>query len=371
MKEDVNMDYRDRCQKAQHEMGEEGIDYLFIGVSSDMLYLTGYTSFASERLTLLVLPQAGDPTMIIPTFEARRLDTVDVFFPLRTWDETDDPMQMLRDTLGRNAARSITVGVGDQLWSMFLVRMLHALPKMEVVSASEVLAPLRMVKDADELDVMRKAEALAEQALTELLKRPLSGRTEQQVTDDLLLLAREAGMRPPMGCSVGSGPNGASPHHGSGDRIVEKGDAVVIDYVATYKGYCSDLTRTVHIGPPSDEYKEVHSIVREAQEAAFQAIRPGVTCESIDAAARQVISDAGYGEYFIHRVGHGLGLDVHEEPYMVEGNKMELLPGMTFSDEPGIYFAGRFGVRIEDIVAVTEDGAERFNTFTHDVVVVE
>jgi Xaa-Pro aminopeptidase len=169
---------------------------------------------------------------------------------------------------------------------------------------------------------------------------------------------------------VGSGPNGANPHHEFGERVIEEGDMVVLDFGGIVDGYSSDTTRTVHVGEPTDEERKVHEIVQRAQQAGFEAVRPGVACQEIDRAARRVISDAGYGERFIHRTGHGIGLTAHEPPYLVEGEELPLEAGMCFSIEPGIYLPGEFGVRIEDIVAVTEDGGRRLNTTPRELTIV-
>jgi Xaa-Pro aminopeptidase len=188
--------------------------------------------------------------------------------------------------------------------------------------------------------------------------------------DRLNQLMTERGMAPMFGICA-SGPNSASPHYNTGERVIEAGDAVIFDWGGELNGYLSDMTRTVVIGEPSDEYRKVYDIVLRANQAAFAAVRPGVPCEDVDRAARDVITDAGYGEHFIHRVGHGLGLDVHEEPYMVSGNTLPLAPGMVFSDEPGIYLDGKFGIRIEDTVVCTKDGAERINSAPRDLVVMD
>ncbi len=230
---------------------------------------------------------------------------------------------------------------------------------------------LRAVKDASELELLAAAGAAADAAFEEIRKVPFGGRRESEVAADLAGLLRGFGHSQVDFTIVASGPNGANPHHEAGDRVIERGDMVVLDFGGLRDGYGSDTSRTVHVGEPTDEERRVHDLVREAQEAGFRAVRPGVACQEVDRAARAVIDAAGYGEYFIHRTGHGIGVTTHEPPYMIEGEEQPLVPGMCFSVEPGVYLPGRFGVRIEDIVTVTEDGGRRLNGTTREMVIVE
>jgi Xaa-Pro aminopeptidase len=229
---------------------------------------------------------------------------------------------------------------------------------------------LRALKDADELERLAAAGAAADATLEELVKTPFAGRRETEIAADLNRLLREHGHSQVDFTVVGSGPNGANPHHEMGERTIEQGDMVVLDFGGLKDGYGSDTTRTVHVGEPTDEEREVYEVVRRAQQAGFEAVRPGATCQDVDRACRNVISDAGYGDYFIHRTGHGIGLTTHEPPYMVEGDTHPVEPGMCFSIEPGIYLPGRFGVRIEDIVTATEDGGRRLNNTSHEMRIV-
>lgn len=230
---------------------------------------------------------------------------------------------------------------------------------------------LRGVKDAAELDRLAAAGAAADATYEEIRKVPFAGRRETDVAADVAALLRQFGHSQVDFTIVASGPNGANPHHEAGDRVIERGDMVVLDFGGLKHGYGSDTSRTVHVGEPDDEERTVHDIVREAQEAGFRAVRPGAACQDVDRAARAVITEAGYGEYFIHRTGHGIGVTTHEPPYMIEGEELPLVPGMCFSVEPGIYLPGRFGVRIEDIVTVTEDGGRRLNTTSRELVIVD
>jgi D-alanyl-D-alanine dipeptidase len=361
--------YRTRMERARAEMARQGVDVLFVTPSSDLTYLLGYPAHASERMTLLCVPREGEPFVVAPTLEAGRLsgrrDVVDV----HAWNETESPSEMTARLLER--ADGATIGVSDQTWAVFLLRLRDVIPGARFVSGNTVLRELRMVKDAHEIALLREAGRRTDIVWNRFVEEcTLAGRGEREIAGDLQRLQREEGMDVGGFLIVGSGPNSASPHHMTSARVVQEGDAVVFDFGSTREHYWSDITRTVHVGQPSDEFRRVYDVVLEANRAARAAVRPGVACEAIDRAARDVIEAAGYGEFFIHRVGHGLGLDGHEEPYMVEGNDLPLRPGMVFSDEPGVYIPNRFGVRIEDILVVTDDGAESFNDARRDLVVM-
>jgi len=350
--------YQTRCKRAQEEMRRQGMDVLLVAPSSDLVYLTGIHTFASERLAVFVLPASGDPLMVVPELEATMSRGKATFFELRMWTDGQDPYALLLAIAPAGAPR---VGVTDQMMSGHLLRVQSALANARFVLGSPVLTPLRQVKDATEIAALRRSGAATDATMADLLSRPLVGRSEKEVGREIndLLLAhghQQAGFG-----IVASGPNSGDPHRMNSDRTLQKGDSLVLDFGGVYDDYFSDITRSVFVGSPPEEYRRIYEVVQQAQEAAFRAVRPGMACQEVDRAARRVIAAAGYGEYFIHRAGHGLGLDVHEEPYMVEGNAMPLEPGMVFSIEPGIYIPGRYGVRIEDIVVVTESGGERLN----------
>ena len=366
-------DYAGRLVRAQEEMERQGIDWLIIAPSSDLVYMIGYPAHTSERLTALAAPRrGGEPFVVLPRLEAPRLadrdDLLDII-DLRVWDETADPIRLLVAGLGD--PQGLTIAVSDQMWSGFLLKLIDACPGARFVNADAVLKELRQIKAADEIAFMREAGRLTDQVWDEFAATAvLTGKTELEVGRILSGLMGERGLGAPAFMIVASGPGSASPHYLTGDRKIRAGDAVVFDFGGNIAGYKSDITRTLHVGEPSEEFRKVYAIVDEARKAAFAAVRPGATCESIDDAARRVITAAGYGEYFIHRVGHGLGLDVHEEPYLVGGNTTPLRAGMVFSDEPGIYIPGKFGIRIEDSVVCTETGGELLNNARHDLVVV-
>jgi D-alanyl-D-alanine dipeptidase len=363
-------DYRARMERAARTAAEAGLAGLLVAPGPDLVWLTGYAPPAvTERLTLLVLAAGQDPVLVVPALEAPDAQKAAgaSALTLRDWTDGKDPYAAtaaLLDASGR-------FGISDNAWALHLLALQQAMPGSSYASLTEALPMLRAVKDAAELELMTAAGAAADATFEEIRNVPFAGRRESEVAADLDRLLRRHGHEQVDFAIVASGPNGANPHHEAGDRVIERGDMVVLDFGGLKDGYGSDTSRTVHVGEPTDEERRVHDIVREAQEAGFRAVRPGAACQDVDRAARAVIAGAGYGEYFIHRTGHGIGVTTHEPPYMIEGEERPLVPGMCFSVEPGIYLPGRFGVRIEDIVTVTEDGGRRLNTTSRELVIVE
>ncbi|WP_073262045.1 M24 family metallopeptidase [Cryptosporangium aurantiacum] len=355
--------------RAARAAGKAGFDGILATPGPDLLYLTGYAPVAiTERLTLLVVPVDGDPTLIVPTLERPDAEAAPAAtrLTLRDWSDGGDPYRLAAGVLDPGGRYAIS----DSAWSLQLLGLQDRLPGTGYAPLTTALPMLRAIKDADELERLAAAGAAADATYHQILDVRFAGRRETEVARDLADLLTEHGHSEVDFTVVGSGPNGANPHHEAGDRVMREGDAVVLDFGGIKAGYGSDTTRTVSIGEPSAEVRQVHEVVRRAQEAAFLAVRPGVTCESIDRVARQYITAAGYGEHFVHRTGHGIGLTTHEPPYIVEGEKQQLEPGMCFSIEPGVYLPGHFGVRIEDIVTVTDDGGRRLNTTSHTLAVV-
>ena len=360
--------YQDRLARAQAELDRQGVDFLMVGISSDLYYLYGYLGHASERLTMLILPRTGKAAVVVPKLESPLLAERRELADLLIWEETEAPTALAASFVGDAAGK--TIAVNDHLYSSFLLKLQAAAPGATWVSANDTLKALRMIKDAREVELLHEAGRRTDVAWEEFIRSPLSGQTETEVMQRLAELTRAQGLKVGFGICA-SGPHAASPHHHTGDRVIQQGDSVVFDWGGTLEGYTSDVTRTVHVGEPSEEFRTVYQIVLEANQAALDAVKPGAACQDVDRAARKVITDAGYGDAFLHRTGHGLGLDVHEEPYLLEGNTMPLAAGMVFSDEPGIYLAGRFGVRIEDAVVCTESGGMRLNEATRDLIVVD
>jgi Xaa-Pro aminopeptidase len=362
-------DYAARMSRAVADATDAGLDGLLVTPGPDLIWLTGYQPTAiTERLTVLILTPGQQPTLLVPTLErpdaegavgAPGLQIVD-------WADGEDPFARASTLIPSHA----TMGIADSAWAMHLLGLQSALPASSYRSLTQALPMLRAVKDANELARLAAAGAAADAVYEQILGVRFAGRKETEVAADLARLLRESGHEQVDFTVVGSGPNGANPHHEAGDRTIEVGDAVVLDFGGLMYGYGSDTSRTVCVGEPSALVREVHEVVHAAQQAGFEAVRPGVACQEIDRAARQVITDAGYGERFIHRTGHGIGTTTHEPPYMIEGEEQPLVPGMCFSVEPGIYLPGEFGVRIEDIVTVTEDGGRRLNNTERDLKVV-
>jgi Xaa-Pro aminopeptidase len=328
-----------------------------------------------ERLTVLVLPRDGEAVLVVPGLEAPRVPDGSGAFALRPWAETEDPVAVAVDLLG---GRTGTLGVSDRAWATSLLAFQQRLPTAAWVPASTVTSALRAIKDADEIAQLRAAARSADRVAADLQAGviPLVGKTESEVSEDIAARLLAGGHRRVNFAIVGSGPNGASPHHEAGTRRIGRGEVVVCDFGGEYDnggdvGYCSDITRTVVTGAPDAEVAECYATLLEAQQAAVASVGPGVAAEEVDAVARGIIEGAGYGKYFIHRTGHGIGIEEHEDPYLVAGNRTPLVTGHAFSVEPGIYLSGRFGMRLEDIVVVGESGPDPLNNADHALVVVE
>jgi Xaa-Pro aminopeptidase len=362
-------DFAQRMERAATQAAEAGLTGVLVTPGPDLVYFTGYQPVAiTERITMLVLQGSREPAMIVPVLERPDAQAAPgaAGLALIDWADGSDPYAAtagLLDPRGRYA-------ISDSAWAMHLLGLQQALPDSSYVSMTGALPMLRAVKDAEELERLTAAGASADASFEQILGVRFAGRRERDIGTDLAGLLRDHGHSEVDFTVVGSGPNGANPHHEVSERTIEDGDMVVLDFGGLQDSYGSDTTRTVHVGEPTEEERQVFEVVRRAQQAAFEAVRPGIACQEIDRVARKVITDAGYGEYFIHRTGHGIGLTTHEPPYMVEGETRPLEPGMCFSIEPGIYLPGRFGVRIEDIVTVTEEGGRRLNNTSHDLHIV-
>lgn len=360
-----------RLANARKAAQAVGIDGLLITPGPNLRYLTGYDATPLERLTCLVLPADGPARLLVPRLErpaAEHSPAGDVELEIVAWDETDDPIASAADLL-KGASR---VGLDDRMWAEKALRFRAAMPGAEQVAAGGVLSELRIVKSADEIEALREAGAAIDRVHARVPEWLRPGRTELEVGHDIASAILTEGHVRVDFVIVGSGPNSASPHHENGPRLIEHGDVVVVDIGGTTAaGYCSDSTRTYVIGDAPDGFAKAYDALFRAQEAAVRAVRPGVPAETIDRAARDVLTDAGLGEYFVHRTGHGIGVETHEEPYIVAGNTGSIEPGMAFSIEPGFYLPGRYGARIEDIVVATGGGVERLNLRPRELVVIE
>lgn len=359
---------RARLDRARKVAGDTA---LLITPGSDLRYLIGEAGGSFERLTTLVIPPDGTPALVVPKMEAPGFAEVpmdELGIDVVTWVDGDSPYAVAADRLGK----SDRVAVSDLTPALHVLALRDAVDGADQVLAGPIIQQLRMRKDAAEIEALRKACAAIDRVHARFGEWLRAGRTEAEVGADIAAAMVEEGHARSDFVIVGSGPNSSSPHHAVSDRVIEQGDVVVVDIGGQVaEGYFSDSTRTYAVGEPRDaDVAATYEVLRAAQQAAVEAVRPGVTAGSIDAAARDLITQAGFGELFIHRTGHGIGLDVHEEPYIVSGSELILEPGMAFSVEPGIYHQGRWGARIEDIVVVTEEGVESFNQRPHELTIV-
>ena len=365
-------EYENRLRRTREVARRQGIDAVLVSPGPDMLYLTGYAAVALERLTCLVLPVDSEPRLVVPALErpaAQASPVAELDVEIVSWTETEDPYALTASLLPTSVA---TVAVDDRMWAVKALALAAAVPGARQQAAGTVLRELRMRKTAAEVDALREAGAAIDRVHQRMEEWLRPGRTEREVAHDIAsAIVAEGHVRADF-VIVASGPNAASPHAEVSERVIATGDPVVVDIGGTtLAGYCSDSTRTYAVGgePPAD-FTEYYAVLLAAQKAQCDAVAPGITAEAVDARGRELITEAGHGDHFLHRTGHGIGLETHEEPYIVSGNALPLEPGMAFSVEPGIYLAGRHGARIEDIVVVTDTGTERLNTTSRDLVVV-
>ncbi len=364
-----------RLARVHEAMALAGVDALLLSLGADMPWVTGYVAMPLERLTMLVVPAAGQgvPTLVVPELEAPRVSPVPGVFALQPWGETEDPTAIVTSLVSKCAGGSPLLAVSDRAWATFVLRLQATLPGARWRPASEVTARLRAVKDEAEVEALAEASAAADRVAEALLggQIALVGRTEREVSVEITYRLLAEGHEKVNFAIVASGPNSASPHHEPGERRIAEDEPVVCDFGGTLGGYCSDITRTVFTGHPTPELARIYEVVAEAQASGVMSAQVGELCCGVDDAARRVITEAGYGEYFVHRTGHGIGLEEHEDPYIVAGNSEPLTAGHAFSVEPGVYLPGRYGVRIEDIVVATSRGPRSLNAADHSLTVVD
>jgi Xaa-Pro aminopeptidase len=385
--------YAERLAKAQQALPGQDASALLIGVGADLEWLIGYAAMPLERLTMLVLPAKGMATLVVPRLEVTAAEASPGvsagLVELASWQEAEDPFGLVAQLLQATKSRpEIQVGalggtwgrlggllVSDRLWAAFLLRLQAAVPDAAFGLASSVLGPLRAVKDAEEVELLRRAAHAADRVVAAVAAGRLIGRSEADVAREVRDRLVDEGHDEAVFAIVASGQNSASPHHAATDRIIEAGEPVVLDIGGRLRGYTSDITRTIWLSgesesTPDDEFGRLYEVLQRAQSSATAAVAAGTACAAIDEAARDVIDGAGYGANFIHRTGHGIGLETHEDPYLVEGNDQPLEIGHAFSVEPGIYLEGRYGARIEDIVVCAPTGADLLNESDRDLLVV-
>jgi Xaa-Pro aminopeptidase len=367
----MQSEHRNRILKAQSEMQRRGVSRMFIGPGSNLFYLTGIRAMISERIYLLQLPATGRASLLLPTFERLGAEDSGIDAEIIEWSDATGPDKATQALIAGTS--SDTVAIDDQLWSAFLLDLQLLAPKAAWTKASTIMQVLRSRKSESEIKIMKEAAAIADQTFSELTGQKFAGRKESEIAAEIQRLLLMHGQQQMQFGIVGSGPNGAMPHHDAGERVIQPGDSVVLDFGGTYKGYQSDMTRMVVVkgGSLDPEFERVHEVVNQSNAAAHAAVKVGALCEDIDRAARKVIVDAGYGDYFTHRTGHGIGIDVHEHPYIRQGNSEALDEGMAFSIEPGVYLPGRFGVRIEDIAICRSHGSENINLTPHSITIVQ
>jgi Xaa-Pro dipeptidase len=365
----IKMDYRKRMKNICNEMKKNNVDYLISGPGPDMFYITGISTVADERMQLCILSEKGELTLLLPEMYKGLLEHSSYDGDLYFWSDEKNPVDYISNII--NIKDSEGFALDDKLQYIHLQPLLDFLSNKDIVLSSKITGKIRMIKDEEEISLMKRAALIADRVEGDMADYIKLGMSEKEIAMEIEYRLKKYGgddisFKPIVAC----GKNGSLPHHSPGDYRVKKGDFVTLDLGCVINEYCSDTTRTYLIGAPDKEKEEVYRIVQNAGIEAAKMVKPGVKCEDIDSAARDVISKAGYGEYFIHRTGHGIGLEVHENPFIVQGNKLTLRTGMAFSIEPGIYLPERFGVRVEDIVVVTDDGCEVLNKSSRELKVI-
>ncbi len=363
--------YGERINAARDLMRRQSFDYLLIGPSANMYYFSGLNTSPDERLQLLIIPASAEkhPAALLPEMYLQKAkEVIASTYSLHAWPDNADPFAMAGDLIGNNGRMRILID--DTMRSDHLIGLGKALGEAEFEPASLVVSSLRAYKDNSEVELMREAGRAADRVMEKVREEIKPGMSESELSLLIEIEYRQQADDISFKPIVASGPHAAQPHHSTGSRRFEVGDLIVVDCGALYRGYCSDITRTFCLGKADPEMKKVYSVVQEANAAAFRALeeRGSLSGEELDAAARLVITEAGYGQYFIHRTGHGIGLEVHEEPYIVEGNREPLRQGNAFTIEPGIYLPGRFGVRIEDVAVITGAGPERLTSYERGLI---
>ncbi|HAQ22413.1 MAG TPA: peptidase M24 family protein [Acidimicrobiaceae bacterium] len=370
--------FEERLVLARNRMAVDGVDVLLLSAGADLPYFCGYEAMPLERLTMLVVPREGQATLVVPHLEAPRVVERPDVFDLATWRDGEDPIGLVIDRLPGGWNGKLVAAIGDQTWGGFVVDLLNARPGLSFTRASKVTAPIRMVKDEAEVKALRSAAAAVDRILSEVQagEVPLVGRTEVEVAAQIGRRILDEGHSRINFVIVASGPNAASPHHEPSEREIRFGESVLFDIGGTMPGpggvgYCSDITRCVHLGEPQTEFADAYEVLRASQAAGVMAATIGTPCEEVDAVSRRVLEEAGYGRYFVHRLGHGIGVEAHEQPNLVAGNNLPLDLGHVFSVEPGIYVPDRWGMRLEDIVVATADGPDPLNRIEHGLAVVD
>ncbi len=353
-----------RLAKLQEAMLADGVSGFLAATPVNMLYLSGFSEPPLERLMFLFVPKEGRPVWFVPSLSAESASLNPAGWEVRyEWHDSEGPYKQLAQWARDYDLETSVIAIDDEMPASFLLMLQEVLPAALFRRGSELMAYVRAIKDATEIALMREAARLTDESLAAGLERCAEGYREWAVAVAIQRALHEAGSKLAFGIPiVAAGENSSKPHYTTGHRPLQRGDVVIIDFGAVYEGYCNDITRVVSVGPAPDEAKKLYDIVYSAHMRAREVAKPGVPSQEVDRAAREVITNAGYGDYFVHRTGHGIGLSVHEPPYIVEGNTQLLEVGHCFTIEPGIYLPGKFGVRIENVYTITESGCESLNT---------
>ena len=368
--------FRSRIERLTARLANEAVAGALVGPTSELFYFCGYRAMPLERLTALVVAPDATSVLIVPALERPRVGNVtSSVVDVVVWDDIDDPYDVVCRLIAELCERAsedgtLRLAIDPRIWAVHLLEIQSRLQGAAFVDLARFSGPQRAVKDEVELDAMRRAAAIADRVACRLGELVEPGLTERLVAKRIGDALLEEGAETVEFVIVASGPNSASPHHEPSQRVLSPGDVVVCDFGGTVDGYCSDITRTVVLGEVPTGFGRVYEVVEEAQQAAVEKARAGTSAAEVDRAARSIIEDAGYGENFLHRTGHGIGIDVHEAPYIVASNREKLSENMTFSIEPGIYVDGQWGVRIEDIVVSTPIGGKRLNDAPRDLLVI-
>lgn len=360
-----------RLAAVQEIIAEEGLTGILLSPGPDLRYLTGYEALALERLTCLVVPASGAVRIVVPRLEAEAaadspLEQARV--EVLSWEEDEDPFALVASLLPSQGR----IAVNDRMWAAHALALRQAMPELIQRAAGSIIGTVRIRKTDEEVAALREAAAAIDGVHAQVSGWLRTGRSELEVGSDIKAAILRAGHAAADFCIVAAGPNAARPHHMLSERRLREGDAVVVDIGGTMpSGYCSDCTRTYVMGAAADGLRAAYAVLREAQQTAYDTVAPDVATQAVDAAARDIIDAAGYGEFFTHRTGHGIGLETHEQPYIGGGSDETLDTGMAFSIEPGIYVPGDFGMRLEDIVVCTANGGERLNSRPRELLVVD
>jgi len=362
--------YETRTEKLVEVLKKKEIDGFIFCLSANMYYFSGFYELQAERFLALLVPFKGDPVFLVPELYYDQICETTWIENVISWADREDPFEKMASIIKEKNLSSSKIAVDDTLRSDFLLALEEKLPQVKFISGGKFISILRRIKSNYEKDLMMYIGSIHDKVFKKAISAIQIGVSELKIANLILDTFQELGAKCATVPIVASGHHSAQPHYRATDKIIANGESVLLDCGGDWKHYKSDMTRTVFLGKPSEEYLKIYDIVKKAQETGVQSVKPGRTCEEIDQIVRKVIEDKGYGKYFIHRTGHCLGLEIHEEPYIIEGNKLVLEPGMAFTIEPGIYLPGKYGVRIEDCVIVTEKGAESFTNFTHNLITI-